>query len=197
MHARDTSGSSRAASAGPDSGAVRQNSCFLLKGRETHKIKALSNAKPTDHLTFPTGFPLLVHKDGFLSFINRQLQFWTGTHTQTPTSLKPHFHSQLEWKQQQTSQPGMENAAEGAQCYLPRRATHCGDPSPWKMPFLRTKSVIRTALNYSKSQCSLSRTRMSWQTPPEPCKAVHILHSLGTSCIHSPAVWLPEETYRR
>lgn len=52
VHAHDTSGSSRAASAGPDSRAGRQNSCFLLQGSETHKIKALSNPKPTDHLTF-------------------------------------------------------------------------------------------------------------------------------------------------
>lgn len=83
VHACDTSGSSRAASAGADRGAARQNSCFLLKGRQTHKIKALSNPKPRDHLTLPTGFPLLAHEDGFSSLINHQLQFGTGTHTHT------------------------------------------------------------------------------------------------------------------
>lgn len=162
----------------------QQNSCSLLKGRETHNIKALSNPKPT-HLTFPPGFPLLAHKEGFSSWMKQQLQFGTGTHTHT----NPHFSPIL------FPLPAANLSARDGKCpVLHPQACHspCGDPSPWKMPLIRTKSVRRTALNYSRSQCPL----VSWQTPPEPGKAVQVLHSLGTSCIHSPAVW-PQGTYRR
>lgn len=118
VQARDTSGSSRAAPAAPDSGAGRQN-CFLLKGRETHKIKALSNLKPTDHWPFLLAFLCLHTRMVSYLSLTVSCSFEQGHTHKTLTSLKSCFYSQLELKQQQTSLPGMENA----QCYIPRLAT--------------------------------------------------------------------------
>lgn len=79
MHASDTSGFSRPVSAKPDSCIVRQDSCFLLTGRETHKIKALSKPKPTNHLTFCTGFHLVVYKNYiFLLLLTVNFNFEQG-----------------------------------------------------------------------------------------------------------------------
>lgn len=88
MHARDTSGSSRAASAGPDSGAARQNFCFLLKGRETHKIKALSNTKPTDQWPFLLAFLCLSTRMVSYPSLTVSCSFEQGhTHTHKPPLL--------------------------------------------------------------------------------------------------------------
>lgn len=80
MHASDTLGFCRPVFAKPDCCQVEAVFCW----RETHKVKALSEPKPTNHLTSFTGFYLVAYNNSFFPKLTSEFQFYNrDTHQKT------------------------------------------------------------------------------------------------------------------